>query len=60
MNKNDAQHSSVQEHIKNRTPASCEQDKIPSHKNEGKLDERINTETQYGRISRKPDRLTYH
>ena len=42
-NKNDTQHSSMQEHIENRIPASCEQEEIPSHKNKGKLDERINT-----------------
>ena len=50
----------MQEHIENRIPASSEQEEIPSHKNKGNLDERINTQTHYGRISRKPNRLTYH
>ena len=59
-NENNTQHSNMQKHIVNRIQASCEQEEIPSHKNQGKPDERINTQTHYGRISRKLDRLTYH
>ena len=60
---NDTQHSSMQEHIVKRIPASCEQEEnnkqIPTHKNMDKQDERANTQMCYGRISRKQDRLTY-
>ena len=65
MNKNnETQHSNMQDHIVIRIPASHEQEgnqkQLPTHKNIDKLDERTNTQTHYGRISRKPDRLTYH
>ena len=54
----------MQEHIVNMIPDSYEQEEnkkqIPIHKNIGKPDERTNTQTHYRRISRKPDRLTYH
>ena len=65
MNNNNAtQHTNMQTHLVNRIPARCEQEEnekqIPIHKNIGKLDERTNTQTPYGRISRKLDRLTYH
>ena len=59
-NKNDKQYSNMQEHKDNRIPASCKQEEIQLHKNKGKLHEGINTENHYGRISRNPDRLTYH
>ena len=63
-NNNDTQLSNMQEHIVNRILASCENEEnkkqIPIHKNIGKLDERTNTQSCYGRISRKPDILTYH
>ena len=59
-NKNDKQHSKMQQQIENMIPASCEQKEISSHTNKGKLDERINTQTHYGRISRKLNWLTYH
>ena len=63
-NNNDTQHSNMQEHTANMIPASCEQEEnmkqIAIHRNRDKLDENTNTVTCYGRISRKPDRLTYH
>ena len=51
-NKNDTQRSSMQGHIENRIPASCEQKEIPSHKNKNQLDERIFTQAHYRRISK--------
>ena len=63
-NNNDTNHCNIQEHIINRIPASCEQEEdqkqIPVHTKIGKLDERTNIQTCYGRIRRKLDQLTYH
>ena len=60
-NNNNTHHSNMQEYIVNRIPTSCEQEEnqkpIPINKNIGKLDDRTNTWTHYGRISRKPDRF---
>ena len=37
------EHNNMQEHIEDRIPANCEQKEMPSHKNKGKLYERLNT-----------------
>ena len=52
------------EHIVNWIPANSEQKKnlrhIPVHRNRDKPYENTITHTQYGRIVKNPDRLTYH
>ena len=63
-NQSDMPTSSTQGHTKNNTPNNQEHkgiiEKTPTNAQIDKTDENINTQTHYGRISRKPDRLTYH
>ena len=53
-----------QEHTINNTPNNCEHtrvlEKTPTNGHIDKTDENINTWTCYDRISRKPERFTYH
>ena len=60
----DTQQSNMQEHIVNWISAHSEQEEnpshIPVHMNRDKPDENTNTCPFYGRIVKKPDRLTYH
>ena len=56
--------TSAQEHTINNTPNNQEHtgiiDKTPTNGYTDKTDENINTQTCYGRISRKLYRLKYH
>ena len=63
-NHNDTKTSSAQGHTINITSNNHEQKRIieetPTNGHIDKLDESINIQTHYGRMSRKLDRLTYH
>ena len=62
--KNYTQQSNMQEHNENWIPTNSKQKgnlkHIPVHMNGDKPDENTKTYTQYGRLVKKPDRLTYH
>ena len=63
-NSNDIQTNSAQGHTINNTLNNHKHTRIikktPTNGHMDKTNENINTQTCYGRISRKPDRLTYH